>query len=57
MRRYRLYCIDCKATLAVAPETVWCEHVVTVLGGLPDACDKARSDGYWPVSVIESDWA
>lgn len=52
-RLYRLWCIDCAATLAASPGTVWCEHVVTAMGVM-DAWDIAKADGYWPVHVIES---
>ena len=56
MRWYRLHCIDCRASTARSPETVFAEHRVEVAGGVIDAWEQARADGYWPLSVIESDW-
>lgn len=57
MRWYLLRCIDCAVSIRLAPTTVWCEHKVTVSGGVIEAFAKAREDGYWPVGVIKSDWA
>ncbi len=56
MRWYRLYCIDCRASTARTPETIYVHHRVEVAGGVIDACAKARDDGYWPLYVLDSDW-
>lgn len=57
MRWYRLYCIDCRASTARSPETVFCEHRVEVAGGVIEAWKQAGADGYWPLEVIETDWS
>jgi hypothetical protein len=57
MRWYRLWCIDCKASLSASLETFYREHRVEVAGGVLEAWDKAKRDGYWPLHVIESDWS
>lgn len=54
-RWYELHCIDCKASTADQP-IVYCEHRVEVSGGVVDAFEKARADGYWPLHVVASDW-
>lgn len=56
MRYYVLHCIDCRASTARSPETVYCEHRVEVAGGFIEACAKAREDGYWPLHVVAADW-
>ena len=56
MRWYLFHCIDCKATQAVAPQTVYCEHRVVAHRGVFGAWAQARKDGYWPLHVIESGW-
>lgn len=56
MRYYRLHCIDCRASTARSPETIYCEHRVVVSGGVIDAWAQSQADGYWPLYVIESDW-
>ena len=56
MRWYRLWCIDCKASLSASPETFYREHRVEVAGGVVAAWNAAKSEGYWPLHVIDSDW-
>lgn len=56
VRWYRLYCIDCKASTARSPETVYAHHRVEVAGGVIEAWDKAKADGYWPLYVLDTDW-
>lgn len=56
MRWYRLFCIDCRASVRMSPATLYCEHRVEVAGGVMDAWDQAKADGYWPLEVIATDW-
>lgn len=54
-RWYRLHCIDCAATMKVAPQTIYTEHTVYV-NDVAEAWAQAQSEGYWPLHVIDSDW-
>ena len=54
-RWYVLQCIDCKASTADEP-VVYAEHRVSVVGGVIDAFEQAKADGYWPLYVLASDW-
>lgn len=53
MRLYILHCIDCRASTP-GPEIVYCNHTVRVNGGIIEAWEAAKAEGYWPLYVVDS---
>jgi hypothetical protein len=56
MRHYRLHCIDCRASHARAPETVFDTRDFEA-DDLQSAFGAACKAGYWPLSMVASGWS